>query len=298
MVERVKVAVIGAGPAGIAAGVYLQRYGLEPLLLEEDEPGGLLREANLVENYPGFPDGVPGRELVALFVRQMDRLGVRVEKARVNRVATADQGFTIETDRGSYTADRVMIASGTAPRRISVPGADALERTGRLFHGLSRFPFERFSGEKVLVVGGGDAAFDYSLNLRGRGHEVALLSRSEPSCLPLLIDRAEGAGVDVRTKVEIERFEEVEGWLVAICADGEAHASAVVVAYGREPRLDFVDGNLKSKLVGAVDVPSTAVPGLYIAGDVVRGGDRQTAIAVGDGVHAAMMIVRSISNER
>jgi thioredoxin reductase (NADPH) len=295
MVERVRVAVVGAGPAGIAAGVYLQRYGLRPLLLEQGEPGGLLREANLVENYPGFPEGIPGRELVALFVRQMDRLGVRVERARVGRVAAADGGFTIDTDHGPYAADNVVVASGTVPRRISVPGTDALERAGRLFHGLSMSPFEDLAGAKVVIVGGGDAAFDYSLNLRGRGHDVVVLSRSEPSCLPLLVDRAEKAGVDVRTGVDVERFEETDGGLVAICAGCEVDASAVVVACGREPRLEFLHDNLKSKLV---DVPSTAVPGLYVAGDVVRGRNRQTAIAVGDGVLAAMMIERSISEQR
>ena len=296
MDERVKAAIVGAGPAGIAAGVYLQRYGLEPLVLEQGEPGGLLREANLVENYPGFPQGIPGRELVALFARQMDRLGVRVSKACVDRVAAVDDGFAIDTDRGSYEADSVVIASGTAPRRISVPGADTLERMGRLFHGLSMFPFDDLAGAKVAIVGGGDAAFDYSLNLRDRGHEVVVLSRSGPSCLPLLLDRAVEAGVDVRIGADVKRLEEADDGLFAMCADCSIAASAVVVACGREPRLDFVDEGLRSKLAGTVDVPSTAVPGLYVAGDVVRGRNRQASIAVGDGVLAAMMIERSISN--
>ncbi|MCJ7489823.1 MAG: FAD-dependent monooxygenase, partial [Thermoplasmata archaeon] len=86
MHERVSVVIVGAGPAGIAAGMFLKRAGVEPLLLEKREPGGLLREANLVENYPGFPGGISGRELASLMTHQMEKLGVRLEKRTVTKV--------------------------------------------------------------------------------------------------------------------------------------------------------------------------------------------------------------------
>ena len=295
---RVSVVVIGAGPAGAAAGMFLKRAGLEPLLLEEGKPGGLLREANLVENYPGFPEGIVGRDLASLIGMQLKRLQVRLEHTEATNVIADDDGFLTTTASGRYASDYVVVATGTSPRRANIPGADEIE--GRLLHyGVSSLKSKNMDGKRVAVLGGGDAAFDYAINLSGEGGSVAIISRSEPTCLSLLLERARARGVDVITGSNITELSEAANRVaVNFEHDGstsEMISDLIIVAYGREPRLDALDPSLKEGLT--VDrPPATNIPGLFIAGDVARGMNRQAAIAVGDGVLAAMMIQQSSKN--
>ncbi|UCE45812.1 MAG: NAD(P)/FAD-dependent oxidoreductase [Methanobacteriota archaeon] len=292
MDERVSVVVIGSGPAGAAAGMFLKRAGLEPLLLEEGEPGGLLREANLVENYPGFPEGIVGGDLASLIEMQLKRLQVKLDQTEAINVIVDDDGFLTTTASGRYVSDYVVIATGTSPRRTNIPGAAEIE--GRLLHyGVSSLKPKNIVGKRIAVLGGGDAAFDYAINLSGKGGSVTIISRSEPTCLSLLVERARARGVDVITGGNITELSEAAN-RVAINFEHDGSTSEIIsdliiVAYGREPRLDALDPSLKEGLT--VDRPPvTNIPGLFIAGDVARGMNRQASIAVGDGVLAAMMI--------
>jgi thioredoxin reductase (NADPH) len=132
MEERLSVVVIGAGPAGAASAIYLKRAGYDPLLIHDGEPGGLLREANLVENYPGFPDGIVGSALAALIERQLKRLEVRMKRATARTVSLVDGSFHTETTDMTYISDNLIVASGTVPKKATIPGADAIEGS-RLF---------------------------------------------------------------------------------------------------------------------------------------------------------------------
>jgi len=124
-----EVAIIGAGPAGIAAAVQLKRYGIEPLVFEKGRIGGLLWNANLVENYPGFPEGISGPELVGKLEAQLRKASIDVIYEEVVRL---EEGFGLKTEGGSYTADIVVVASGTEPRRF--PGRISEEVEGRVFY--------------------------------------------------------------------------------------------------------------------------------------------------------------------
>ncbi len=294
MHERVSVVIVGAGPAGIAAGMFLKRAGVEPLLLDEREPGGLLREANLVENYPGFPGGVSGKELASLMVHQMEKLGVRLEKRSVTKISSKDRSFVIETETDTYESDAVIIATGTAPKKAEIEGAGELEGR-RLFYGLSSIGTDDVRGKRVLVLGGGDAAFDYAINMSARGNSVAIVSRSTASCLPLLLERAKAGGIEVSEGYVSERMTESTNGVRVECARGDEkkvfETDIVVVAHGREPRIDLLPSELKERIDDSGErPPMTGVQGLFVAGDVVRGIHRQAAIAAGDGVHAAMLV--------
>ena len=292
MAQEVKVAIIGAGPAGIAAAIYLQRVGLEPVLIEKGEPGGLLRNANLVENYPGFPKGVSGSNLARLFMRQLDGLGINVTKARVDKVRRKGAGFVLETDIGDIAADTVIVATGTRPKKLGIPGESSLDGR-RVFYEVVDMPPEKRKGAEVVVIGGGDAAFDYALNLTDTGHKVTIVSRSRPKCLGLLEERAAREGITVMTGLTPRSVKESADKAVLSCRGGDGASDIstdfVLIAGGREPELGVLDGPLSTGLRLADGGPGTNIPGLYLVGDVIRGSHRQTGIAVGDGMLAAML---------
>lgn len=298
MDERVRVVIVGAGPAGAAAAIFLKRAGFEPLLLEESEPGGLLREANLVENYPGFPDGVVGRELASLIAEQLRRLEVRVVRTTATKVNAAGQSFRTRTSDGDCISDAVVIATGTEPRKTDLPGADAIEGKS-LFYGVSSLSSDEVDGKRISILGGGDAAFDYAINLSDKGGSVTILSRSEPTCLQLLTERVRERKIDVLTGCEARSVRETpEGAAITCEGDNcpeEIACDLVLVAHGRKPRLDILDPGLRRRAV-TDNPPETGVSGLFLAGDVVRGKNRQAAIAAGDGVLSAMLIERYLKD--
>jgi thioredoxin reductase (NADPH) len=196
--------IIGAGPAGVAATVQLQRYGLDFIVFEKGPVGGLLNNANLVENYPGFPDGIPGRQLVAFLNESTDRLGDRLVRKAVESLDFDGQYFKLRTDQDSFRSRTSIIASGTKPRLWT--GTQIPESVGdRVFYEI--FPIIDSSDKTIAIVGAGDAAFDYALNLTrdNQGNRVTILNRgSETKCLPLLKERAAASEhIDYRNNVRI-----------------------------------------------------------------------------------------------
>ena len=293
MREDVKVVIVGAGPAGSAAAMFLKRAGLEPVLLEEGPVGGLLREANLVENYPGFPDGIRGDELADLIGRQLARLNVRIERrVAVSIEGDADEGFVVLADGAEYGPRALIVASGTSPRKLRGEWADELEDR-KLFYGLSRIDMDTLQDRRVAILGGGDAAFDYALNLRGRGAVPFVVMRSAPTCLPLLLERAAARGIEAYEDCLLERIDETPQGLEVVCSGRKAFKCGLaVVAHGREPRLEALSPELMQSVRGSSGrYPETTTEGLFVVGDVVRGKCRQTAIAAGDGVNAAMKAI-------
>ena len=301
MAELRNAVIIGAGPAGMSAAIYLQRAGLAPLVLEKDTPGGLLRNANLVENYPGFTRGIRGEELAARLVEQVESLGIEVEKDTARKVKLTGDTFKTVTDSAELASRAVIIASGTRPKHPRIPGAEALAGK-KVFSDIISMHIPENKDNHYLVLGGGDAAFDYALNLRGHGHRATIVSRSQPQCLPLLRERAAANGITVREGILIEQLEETVQGVVMRCRAGprrlRLYGNAVVVAYGRTPELGMLDRALARRVKRIDSPPATEIPGLYLAGDVVRGKNRQTGIAVGDGIMAAMLLERLVASRR
>ncbi|MGQ9586972.1 MAG: NAD(P)/FAD-dependent oxidoreductase [Thermoplasmata archaeon] len=293
MDEAVSAAIIGAGPGGIAAAIYLQRAGVAPLLIERGEPGGLLRSANLVENYPGFPGGVRGVELAERFVDQLRSSGVRVTRANVELVSAVRDGFRVKTDMGDFSCRTVIIATGTRPKEIGLRGCGRLNGK-KVFYDIAEIPPELRKDKSIIVVGGGDAAFDYALNLRGKGNRVTVISRSEPHCLPLLRSRAKSSGIDVVTGCVPELVQEKPKGVLLRCRSENGRADfrgdLVLSACGRVPDLSILSPALRRQTRTGKGIPETRAPGMYIVGDAARGRHRQTGIAVGDGIRAAMLV--------
>jgi len=288
-----QVTIVGAGPAGIAAAIYLKRVELHPILLEKNEPGGLLRHAYLIENYPGFPGGINGIKLVELFVEQLHAVEVSITKSAVKHVRHHDDTFLIETDQEHLVSSAIIIASGTTPRKLGIKVSASTEGT-RLFYDPLLIPL-RGSGikKRILVIGGGDIAFDYTLTLLNWGHEVTIISRSKPTCLSLLQERVTKNGATIHTMCVPEEIVEQREDILLRCRRNnhveELPADFILVACGRDSNTSFLSPTIKKCFDNNSDIPKTCIPGLYFVGDVVRGPYRQVGVAVGDGIHAAMM---------
>lgn len=285
-----EVAIVGAGPSGLSTALQLKRYGISALLFEGAHIGGLLWNANLVENYPGFPGGISGPELVGLFSEQIRGLSVDVIGEQVISLTHEGDVFQVETGARSYRSRIAVIASGTSP--VTFPGELLSEDVhDRVFYEV--YPLLSLEGHRIAIVGAGDAAFDYALNLAER-NDVIILNRGERlKCLPLLWERASAAPQITyyqRTQVVCIERAPAGGTLVRCKAPSgsiDIRADYLIGAIGREPRLDLMSPELK---VGGPALENEGV--LYFVGDVVNGIFRQTAIAVGDGILAAMEIYR------
>jgi len=286
-----KVTIIGAGPAGIATAIQLRRWGVESCLLEKDRIGGLLVNANLVENYPGFPQGIPGPELISLFASQLAATGVRVCFEEVLQLGY-EKEFIIKTSKRIFNSRMVVIASGTRPKtfdEFEIPQ----ETAGRVFYEVH--PLLNQTGRKVAIIGAGDAAFDYALNLASRENEITILNRSgKIKCLPLLWEKSQHSSRIIYLEHTVITGIQCAGEdLVLKCKDlqgaWEFGVDYVVFAMGRKPALEFFSGRLAD-----VSAQLEKEGLLYFVGDVVNGIYRQVAIAIGDGVRAALRICRMI----
>jgi thioredoxin reductase (NADPH) len=264
--------------------------------LEKNTLGGLLRNAYLVENYPGFPKGIKGEKLVEQFAKQLQRLKVSITKSEVKNIYSNNETFFIDTNRGSLVTSSIIIATGTIPKKLEIPGSTKIEGTRLFYDHQSILPAEYAGKKRILVIGGGDIAFDYTLTLLSRGHEVNIISRSKLTCLPLLQERAKTNGATIHCRCIPEEIVEHHGDILLRCRQNghfkEIPTEYIIVACGRDPNLSFLSADLKKHFNNISDIPQTSLPGLYFAGDVTRGTYRQVGVAIGDGIHAAMIVER------
>jgi thioredoxin reductase len=284
------VVIIGAGPAGITAAIQLKRYDIPFILLEKERVGGLLWNANLVENYPGFPAGVSGPKLIGLLEKQIERIGVDVIFDFVLGLQYAKNEYHVITPKTEYNPHFVVVASGTKPKQFPLIIPDAAKN--RVFSDV--YHLLDVSNKHIVIVGAGDAAFDYALNLVKRRNFVTILNRGRKvQCLGLLWERAMAdAAIEYRAEIPVRgvSVDEIGGRLkVQIGADESLDADYLLFAIGRIPQLDFLSPSVREH-----EASLKAEGRLYFAGDVQNGLLRQTAISAGDGLRAAMQIYHSL----
>lgn len=281
-----QVAIIGAGPAGLTLALQLRRYAIPTLLFEGERVGGLLHNANLVENYPGFPGGIPGPALVELFFKQATSAGVEVLPESVLRLDHDGQAFTIQSEECLYRAPILALASGT--RAVAFPDA-FLPPAVRSRVVYEVYPLLDLAEARVAIIGAGDAAFDYALNLAKRNRVWILNRGKQVKCLPLLWERARiHPRIAYLPEARLAPPQPLPGGGLRLEYDSPQGVQTLEVdwligALGRAPRLEL--------LSGVTDLQTLERSGvLHLIGDVIRGMYRQTAIAVGDGMLAAMKI--------
>jgi thioredoxin reductase len=287
------VVIIGAGPAGIATAIQLKRYNIEFILLEQEETGGLLRNAYLVENYPGFPEGITGLELVELFKKQLKKFRIKASPEKVLELEYKDTGFLAKTDKTTVMSKMAVIASGTKPKRISsLLISDDIK--DRIFYEV--YPIRKLKKKKFAIIGAGDAAFDYALSL-SQSNEVIILNRkAKAMCVPVLEQRCKKSKVisysgNVSVAQINKKGKKLELALINSDNQKESQISVdyVVIAVGREPCADFLGGQLKKNFRNLLKAKT-----LYMVGDIKNRIYRQTVICAGDGIKAGMQIYRNL----
>ncbi len=283
-----QVAIIGAGPAGLAAALQLHRYGIGVQIFEQARPGGLLWNANWVENYPGFPRGISGPNLSKIFLEQATLGGVQITPQNVMSLEWDGDCFQITTNGGICRARAVIVASGTKPRLLTDFPIPSL-LTERIFYEI--VPLLSLREKRCVIVGAGDAAFDYALNL-GKQNQVIILNRGEQvNCLPLLWERASACtNITYHPGAAIANvIANPEGGIIVECSSPKGPlnilADYMVGAIGRVPQLDFVSASVLER---SSEFENKGI--LHFVGDVKNGIYRQTSIAIGDGIRAAMCL--------
>ncbi len=271
------VIIIGAGPAGIACAIQLKRYNIDSIVFEKDEIGGLLKNANIVENYLGFPNGISGKKLVQLINKQSQTAKINVKYEIVESVEFFENTFSLKTSKNIYHSKYLVIASGTKPIVPKVPiiRDDIIDKVY-----FDIYKLGEINGKEIVIIGQGDCAFDYALNLSEFNH-VTLLNRSiHITALPILQERCSSSNnIQYLEKISVLKIESVNNKLLLLCNNSEKlTADYLLIAIGRKPNLDFVKENILEN------------PYIFQIGDVKNEQLRQTSIAAGDGTFTAMNI--------
>ena len=318
-------AIVGGGPAGLAAAVYAASDGLSTVVLERDVPGGQASHTSMIENFFGFPDGIGGAELARRAGRQAEGFGAEVIVMRGVTGSRADGHRTALSVDGdvNLTADVVLAAPGMEWRRLDVDGLDELLGRG-VYYGAGRSEAARCIDDDVVVVGAGNSAGQAVLNLASAGARVQMLVRGDrlgKAMSAYLVERIEACpDIEVRLSTELTAVHANDGRLCGISATGVEFlpATAVFLCIGGTPRTgwaagagvqtdaagyiltgpDLLDGGRRPAGWPLDRDPlalETSVPGVYAAGDVRHGSTKRVAGAVGEGAMAAALAFRRLA---
>jgi len=293
------VAVIGAGPTGLAAALYTAREDLRTVVLDKGVAGGLIATTEWVDNYPGFAKGIGGIELADQMKQQAERFGATVSTmTEVAGFAKAEDGFRVKTGGGEIVTKTILVATGSSYRHLNIPGESELE--GRGVHYCATCDGPLYRGRELLVVGGGNTALQETLFLAKFAKKITMLVRgSEFRGSEILVDEiGKRDNVEVRFNTQITELK-LEGnkFSQAIVQSPEGSASlkadGVFVFIGLIPNTGWLPSEIQlddRKFVTVDAHFNTSVPGVFAAGDVVEGSIGQVASAVGEGVSAALAI--------
>ncbi|MBW6459573.1 MAG: NAD(P)/FAD-dependent oxidoreductase [Bacteroidales bacterium] len=292
-----QVIIIGFGPSGMACAIQLTRMGLRPLVIEKSNPGGMLVNANLVENYPGFPGGIKGDKLVRLFKKQASTFNINLVGDEITDVIHNGRRFELKGKKVAYESEILVLATGTIPV-VPAECPAQLIRKGLIHTDISLL--RKTTGKTIGIIGAGDAAFDYAVSMAENGNTVHIFNRSERvRALGLLQDKAEAmSGIKYFEHYRaMEMTEAPDGRLRAVFGHYEQSRSFLmdylIFATGRIPALKYVNHEFMNKMKILEQQKQ-----LYLIGDVRNGNVRQVSVAVGDGVRAAMEIAQHESHQQ
>lgn len=298
------VIIIGGGPAGLTAGLYTSRARLNSLLIERGLFGGQIVNAEQVDNYPGFAEGISGYELGQSMYQQATKYGLKAVVAEVTGIELQEKQKVVKTTEDSFTAKAVIIASGSERSKLGIPGEEAFTGKGVSYCATCDGAF--FNQQPVAVVGGGDAAITEALHLTKFASRVMVIHRrnqlrasrilqekalSEPKIEFLwntVVEEIEGE--DLVKRIRLRQVQSGEKSIVEV--------AGIFISAGLKPNTDCFKGVLPlsdADYIITNDMMETEIPGIFAAGDVRRNSARQAITAAGDGATAAIYAEKFIT---
>ena len=308
MSEFHEAIIVGGGPAGLTAGIYLKRAGIDAVLLEKGLVGGMPMSTEHVENYPGFPDGITGRELMGRMAEQARHFGLIIKEfSGVEEISRTGDAFVVTTGEGVFESVGLIVTTGTVPTKLGIPGEEEFQGRGISYCATCDAMF--FRDLDVAVIGGGDAAVEEGLTLANMVRRVYVIHRRDQlRAQKILQGRAfKNSKMEFlwnKAPVRISGKDQVESILLE---DTKTHEqtevaiSGVFFYVGSSPDTVFlgalVDRDEAGFVITGEDL-STRTEGLFMAGDARRKTLRQITTAVGDGALAAVNLERYILGKR
>ena len=293
---KTQIALLGGGPACATAAIQLVRSGNKVIIVTE-EIGGTTRNANLIENLIGFPEGIKGWEFVNLIKVQLLNNKIPYISEVVESVEHLESKYIIRTLKTEIYAEYLIVGTGSNPKKLDIKGEEEAFQSNKLFYEI--YNGKHFTKDKtILIIGSGDVAYDYAMNLKSSAESISIIQRtSMTKSLPLLQDRVEKEKKIriVKNREPVEIISE-ENKVILLTKMEEKifpiEADIILVAIGREPNIGFLSKELKAEYEETLEGSK-----LYFIGDVKKGNYRQVSIAMGDGMKAAMEINKRISLE-
>ncbi len=302
------VVIVGSGCAGHTAALYAARANLRPLVFEGHEPGGQLSLTTMVENFPGFPEGIFGPELIANMRRQAERFGAEYRLAHVTAADLGKHPFTLQVGKETIQTRTVIIASGASARWLGLPNEKAL-----IGHGVSSCATCDgffFSGKEIAVIGGGDSAMEEAIFLTRFASKVTLIHRRDQfRASKIMLDRAQkNDKIRFLTNTVVEDVydaskKEVTALKLRDTSNGKTWdhpASAMFLGIGHIPNAKIFEGQLETDQDGYLKTTNyvfTRVPGVYACGDVQDRRYRQAITAAGSGCMAALEVEKLLEDQ-
>ncbi|MGY4797206.1 thioredoxin-disulfide reductase [Lysinibacillus fusiformis] len=295
-----KVVILGSGPAGLTAAIYLSRAKLNPLLIEGEQAGGQLTLTSEVENFPGFTEGINGPDLIKNMRKQSEMFGTRIKRGWVSSVDLSQRPFRLKiNNKEEILTESLIISTGASAKLLNIPGE--LENIGNGVSTCATCDGFFFNGKKVIVIGGGDSAMEEAVYLTKFAKEVVIVHRrNELKASKIMQDRAKRnekiswqlnkIPLEVSTTnnkvTSLEVLDNKTGKKISLEANG------IFVAIGHNPNTSFLEGQLRTDKTGYIEVlpgtTETSIKGVFACGDVQDTKYRQAITAAGTGCMAAL----------
>jgi thioredoxin reductase (NADPH) len=294
--------IIGGGPAGLTAGLYLCRAKCRTLVLEKESYGGYIKNVEWIENYPGFKDGVSGAQLGNEMVNQAKKYGLEIKRAEVSMIQSFSSAKWVTCiDGNNYTASAVIIAGGSVLKKMGVPGEEAFRDRGVISCALC--DGGQFVDRTMAVIGGGDAGVTEALYMAKLASKVILIEALPVlTAAAILQDRVKNnPRIEVHCGIKVEAIiggDQVEGIEFSRGENGQKEilkVDGVLVHIGLDPNTEYLEGVVPlddQRQVLVNTAMETEIPGIFAAGDIRSGSPRQVVTAVGDGATAGIAAQR------